>query len=86
MRVTFWLPRLPVNAGMNFLGAGGLVAVVLAIGALAGNWWWSVLAGGVLAVAMSAWSQIQAEMSARPVRPVAAAKVRPRAVAEDAAA
>lgn len=85
MRVSFWLPKVPEGAGMNFLGFAGLVAAVVAIGALAGSWWWSALAGGLVSVALSVWSQFQAEMEARSAARAAgapaSAKVRPRPVA-----
>ena len=91
MRVSFWLPKVPEGAGMNFLGFAGLITAVVAVGALAGSWWWSALAGGLVAVSLSVWSQYQAEMerreSVRTSAAPAAAKTRTRpTIAEDAAA
>lgn len=41
----------------NLIGLAGLAAVAAAVGALAGNWWWSALLGGVFAVAVAAVAQ-----------------------------
>lgn len=54
-RITLSIPTPQLTQLMsNLLGVAGLLAVVVAIGALAGNWWWSVLAGGIVACAL-AW-------------------------------
>jgi hypothetical protein len=51
--IRFRVPRVPPGLGANLLGLAGLIAVALAVGALAGSWWWSVGVGGVFAVALS---------------------------------
>jgi hypothetical protein len=53
------LPRIPAGAGANFLGLLGLVAVVVAIGMLAGVAW-AVLAGGLVGVGLAYVAQTQA--------------------------
>jgi hypothetical protein len=58
--------RIPVPSGIlasNLLGVVGLLAIVVAIGALAG-WPWALLAGGVFAVALTALAQAGARESA----------------------
>ncbi|MGC5664938.1 hypothetical protein ACN261_31610 [Micromonospora sp. WMMD723] len=55
MRITVSVPS--VQAPMlvsNLLGVAGLLGLVVAVGALAGSWWWSVLAGSLIAIAL-AW-------------------------------
>ncbi len=54
--------RIPVPRGLgsNLLGLAGLVAFALALGGLTGNWWWSVLVGGVFAVALAYLAQYNA--------------------------
>jgi hypothetical protein len=47
------VPALPPGLGANLLGLAGLVGIAVAIGALTGSWWWSVLAGSVFAVGLS---------------------------------
>lgn len=54
------VPRPPRGLGANLLGLFGLVAFALAIGGLTGNWWWSVLVGGVFAVGLSYVAQTHA--------------------------
>lgn len=73
------VPRLPRGLVANLVGLLGLVGVVLAVGGLTGNWWWSVLLGGVFAVALSYVAQTHAAAEEPPaekpsLRPVAAAK------------
>lgn len=41
----------------NLAGLAGLAAIAVAVGALAGNWWWSAMAGGVFAVALAGVAQ-----------------------------
>ncbi len=60
--------RIPAPSSMlvaNLLGVLGLVAVVVAVGGLAGVWW-AVLTGGVFAVGLAAIAQknLVAESSA----------------------
>jgi hypothetical protein len=58
--VTIRIPALPAGLLSNLLGLLGLVAVVAAAGGLTGNWWWSVLAGGVVATSLSVIAQYNA--------------------------
>lgn len=61
--------RIPVpsaNAVTNLLGVLGLVAVVVAIGGLAGVWW-ALLAAGVVAVTLSVLAQTLGDRVAAPV-------------------
>jgi thiamine monophosphate synthase len=51
--VTIKIPALPRGMFSNLLGLAGLIAAVVAIGGLTGNWWWSLLAAGVVSVALS---------------------------------
>ncbi len=44
----------------NLVGVAGLAAIAAAVGALAGDWWWSALAGGVFAVALAVVAQYNA--------------------------
>lgn len=68
------VPRVPSGAFSNLLGVAGLVAFALAIGGLTGNWWWSVLLGGVFAVGLSYIAQTHASAAeAESTVPVAAA-------------
>lgn len=53
------VPRIPAGLGSNLLGVAGLVAVVVAVGMLAGAAW-AVLTGGLLAVGLAAIGQAQA--------------------------
>ena len=87
MKVTITLPRIPAGALSNLAGLAGLIAAVVAIGGLAGVWW-AVLAGGLVAVGLSALAQAQDAMAARPAKSApAAARARTRPmIAEDAAA
>lgn len=56
MRVSIYVPRPSSMLVSNLLGVLGLIAVVVAIGGLAGAWW-AVLAAGVLAVGLCALAQ-----------------------------
>jgi hypothetical protein len=69
------VPRLPRGLASNLLGLLGLVAAVLSIGGLTHNWWWSVLAGGIVAVVLSVVAQTEIEVDAKDGKPrLAAAK------------
>ena len=70
------VPRLPSGFAANLVGMLGLIAAVLAVGGLTGNWWWSVLVGGLVAVGLSYVAQTHAATAAEPakLRSVAAAK------------
>jgi ammonia channel protein AmtB len=41
----------------NVLGLAGLVAVTAAVGGLTGNWWWSVLVGGLAVTVLAVIAQ-----------------------------
>lgn len=75
MKITIHLPAVAPNALSNLVGLAGVLAVVIAVGALAGNWWWSVLAGGTAAVVLASLAQLGAEP-----QPVAAAAAAPAEV------
>lgn len=51
--VTIRIPALPAGLLANLLGLAGLAAVVVAVGGLTHNWWWSLLTAGVVAVSLS---------------------------------
>lgn len=80
MKVTVTLPRIPAGAASNLLGLLGLLAVVVAIGGLTGNVWWSVLAGGGFAVGLAVLAQLGEQQSAGAETTVAAAASKPRVV------
>jgi hypothetical protein len=65
------VPRLPSGFLANLVGLLGLIAAVLAVGGLTGNWWWSVLVGGLVAVGLSYVAQLHAaaESAAEPAPP-----------------
>lgn len=71
MEIRINVPRIPSGLFANLVGLAGLVAVVLAIGGLTGNWWWSLLAGGAVAfgLAFVAQQQQAAADAAAPVEP-----------------
>lgn len=71
------VPRLPRGLGANLAGLLGLVAVALAIGGLTGNWWWSLLLGGLFAVGLSYVAQTHAAVAeSAATTSVAAARTR----------
>ena len=76
MEIRIAVPRLPSGLAANLLGLLGLLAVVLAVGGLTGNWWWSVLTGGVISVGLSWVAQTHAAAEVDPAKPrlVAATK------------
>lgn len=41
----------------NLLGLAGLIAVAVATGGLTGNWWWSLLVGGLAVTALAVMAQ-----------------------------
>lgn len=70
------VPRLPRGLFANLAGFLGLLAAVLSVGGLTGNWWWSVLAGGLVSVGLSYVAQTHLAVEVEPAKPrlVAAAK------------
>lgn len=74
MEINIRVPRVPSGTIANLIGLAGLLGIALAVGALAGSWWWSLLAGSVFAVALSYVAQTheQAERAAETARPAAA--------------
>lgn len=75
--ITIRIPGPSSVLAVNLLGVVGLVAVVLAIGGLAGAWW-AVLAGGVAALGLSVIASTHLAAAETPApavaRPVAVAK------------
>jgi hypothetical protein len=69
MEIRINVPRIPSGLFANLIGLAGLVAVVLAVDGLTGNWWWSVLAGGVVAVGLAYIAQTQAAAEASTAEP-----------------
>lgn len=62
MEIRFRLPSVPPGLGSNLLGVAGLVAVVVAVGMLAGLAW-AVLGGGLIAVGLALLAQTTAQQS-----------------------
>jgi xanthosine utilization system XapX-like protein len=74
MEIKIRLPRIPAGGLANIVGLVGLIAVVLAIGGLLHNWWWSVLSGGVFAVALAYVAQTHVEAERAAGRPTVVAE------------
>lgn len=55
------LPNISAGLISNILGILGLIAIVIAIGGLTGNWWWALLAGGLFGVALGYMAGLQSE-------------------------
>jgi len=74
VEVRIRLPRIPTGAISNLVGLAGIIAMVVAIGGLTGNIWWSVLAGGAAALVLAVLAQLAEETAdeAAPVQPVRA--------------
>lgn len=66
MVISIKVPRVTLGAVSNLVGVLGLAAVVIAIGGLSGNWWWSVLSGGLSAVGVAYLAGLSAEADAKP--------------------
>jgi hypothetical protein len=62
------VPRLPQGFAANLVGLLGLIAAVLAVGGLTGNWWWSVLVGGLVSVGLSYVAQTHVAATAEPAK------------------
>ncbi|MFI6162252.1 hypothetical protein ACIA59_20200 [Micromonospora haikouensis] len=74
MRITVSIPSVQAPTLVsNLLGVAGLLGLVVAVGALAGNWWWSVLLGSLAAVGLAWVAHTHAQASARPADAVASA-------------
>lgn len=71
IKMKFDVPTPSSVAISNLLGALGLVAMVLAVGGLAGVWW-AVLAGGGVLVGLSIIGQTYAVKPATEQKPAAA--------------
>ncbi|BCJ45326.1 hypothetical protein GCM10010168_85950 [Actinoplanes ianthinogenes] len=72
MEIRIAVPRLPHGLVANLIGLFGLIGVALAVGGLAGNWWWSVLVGSVFAVGLSWIASTHAAAAVQPAKPVLA--------------
>jgi hypothetical protein len=72
------LPTLTSELVSNLLGLAGLAGVVIAVGGLTGNAWWSLLAGSVLLVGLSyvAHAGAPARPASEPARGPAGARPR----------
>lgn len=62
MRVSFYVPRPSSMLVSNLLGVLGLVAVIVAVGLLAG-WAWALLAAGLVCVGLCALAQNTVQQS-----------------------
>lgn len=60
------VPKFPAGLASNLAGLLGLLGVVFAVGGLTGNWWWSVLAGGLVAVGLSYIAQTHLAVEVEP--------------------
>ena len=79
MEIKIRVPRIPAGAISNIVGLLGLLAVVIAIGGLTENLWWSVLSGGAVAFGLAVVAQLGAQTEQQEAAPstVAAAAARP---------
>jgi hypothetical protein len=74
MEIKIRLPRIPSGGLANIVGLLGLLGIVLAIGGLTGNWWWSILSGGVFATALAYVAQTHLEAERAAARPTLVAE------------
>jgi hypothetical protein len=78
MRITVTVPDVQAPALVsNLLGLVGLVGLVVAVGALTGTWWWSVLTGSVICVVLAWVAHTQAQAAAAPPADVPPGEVSP---------
>lgn len=47
------LPKISTGLLGNIIGLIGLIGIVLAVGGLTSNWWWSVLTAGMFCVGIA---------------------------------
>lgn len=66
MEIKIRVPRAPAWMGANLVLLCGLVAIAVAVGGLSGNWWWTVLTGGVFATGLSVWAMWTAPAPGQP--------------------
>jgi hypothetical protein len=81
VEISFRVPKLPSGLAMNLVGLFGLVAMVLAVGGLTHNWWWSLLAGGAVAFGLAYVAQTQTQTQGEPAATADALDEQPREVA-----
>lgn len=74
MEIRLRVPKVPAGLFANLLGLAGLVAVAWAIGALVGNWRWSVLVGGVFAVILAGLAGLREEAGEAKTRQLSSVK------------
>jgi hypothetical protein len=65
--VTIRIPALPPGLLSNLVGLLGLVAIIVAIGALT-SWPWALMSAGLFAVTLSALAGARQAASSAPVR------------------
>lgn len=64
--VTIKIPALPRGLFANLLGLAGLVAMIVAVGGLTHNWWWTLLAAGIVSVGLSYIAHLNGVAAAEP--------------------
>lgn len=64
MVISFRLPKVPSGLGANLLGVAGFVAIVVAVGMLAGLAW-AILGAGVIAVGLAVIAQMGEQQAQR---------------------
>lgn len=78
MRISVTIPGVQASQMVsNVLGVAGLIGLTVAVGALAGTWWWSLLTGSLITIAL-AWvanthaqaraAEVGGEEAAQPLR------------------